>query len=278
MITSFEDRLNFALGSRKPTPWGKRIGLNSATTSGLFSGKQPGSEILSLIMRSENLSISWLLQGKGAPFLVDKAHSANQLNAQLAIIFEEHWENIYIANSPNGLTVVVVKQGQFDFKGTWINYPIIEVLSGPANEQTLEFLRDRSKKGTTNNTLPVPMAYQIKLTENDSEKLSRGQIGTYILLGDDKKGGILSHPDGFIDRCSYPLEDLLPQQSTLTDPADPLLLRAVIEHIENMLIEEDITLESKDKAKLITGLYRHTAKTGQIDPETAKVLMETIAL
>ncbi|MCP4598267.1 hypothetical protein [Neptuniibacter sp.] len=31
------------------------------------------------------------------------------------------------------------------------------------------------------------------------------------------------------------LSHLLPQQSTLTDPADPLLLRAVIEHVENML-------------------------------------------
>ena len=75
MEQNFIERLAQVLAERKPTPWGERLGFNKSTVSRIFSGVVPGSEILNAIMRYENISLSWLLSGKGDQFLIERVQT-----------------------------------------------------------------------------------------------------------------------------------------------------------------------------------------------------------
>lgn len=60
------DRLTILIGKEKPFAWAKRIGIPSATFSRLWNdGVVPKADTLLCIAKAENVSIDWLLTGKG---------------------------------------------------------------------------------------------------------------------------------------------------------------------------------------------------------------------
>ena len=271
MSKNFSERLTKVLDGRKPTPWGKGIGLNSATTSGLFAGKQPGSEILNAIMRKENVSLSWLLSGKGPQFLINHCQTAEAFYDLLGdLLEEERWNDIYVCNAPNGLTVVLTQPGQYDYKGTPIDYTVIEVLNGPVNDDLIQGLSAEKDIGEQNKY--SSHVHFCRLNEQDARDISNGCAGTFDLFGDSNTQGILEYSS----RTDY-LEDLVPTATTPTEAADPQLLRAVIEQFEKVLIEEGITLTASARARAITAMYRHAAKTSEVDPLVALAIIEASA-
>lgn len=63
--------MRFLTGGQKPNPWGERLGLNSATVSRVFAGKQRlGAEALTQLAVSERVNLTWLLTGEGEPYAV----------------------------------------------------------------------------------------------------------------------------------------------------------------------------------------------------------------
>lgn len=69
---SIKERLAFLLGGRRPYPWGRPLGLADPTIRKMWrEGHLPTFRFLVNIQRAENVSLSWLLSGQGAPFLIN---------------------------------------------------------------------------------------------------------------------------------------------------------------------------------------------------------------
>ena len=66
-----EERLCFLRQGRKPTEWANSLNLPYTTLQGIEAGRGVRAETFRLIARVENASISWLLEGKGHPYLVN---------------------------------------------------------------------------------------------------------------------------------------------------------------------------------------------------------------
>ncbi len=62
---TIKDRIIESLGDRKPTPWGRSIGLGNGTITRIFKYDEPPStKNLILISNALDKSIDWLLTGE----------------------------------------------------------------------------------------------------------------------------------------------------------------------------------------------------------------------
>lgn len=264
-MISFSERLTDLLSGRGKNAWGKVMGFNSSNITRMFRNEIPGYEILSAIMKMENVSLSWLLEGKGSPFLIDVQETAEGL----AEMVEEHlkdggWTDIYVTNAPNGVLVTLSQPGQYDYKGTAIDYRIIEVVTGPLSEALVQLLEKAKAKVWLGTLEPA-----------DAQRIVNGEAGTFLLFGDDKHEGLLSHPDGLMGQTMQDIWSLSPSKpQPAAGSADTHLMRGVIEHIDNMLIEEGIELDTAARARLITAAYRNAEKKGAVDPDLIAALIE----
>ncbi len=264
MDKTISNRLKDVLGGRKATPWGKKMGLNATTISGIFSGKQPGAEILRCIAKTENLSVTWLLEGKGAPYLVDACPSAEVFADRVAAHIEDQiWNEVHLLNAPNGLTVIFCGPAQYDYKGTSVQYQTVEIVTGPVSEALIEHLEQS----------PLP-TWKYSLQEGSAEQIASGQVGTFGLFGDGRSEGILDWPHGNRD-TELSIWDLIPQEAPKeAPPIDTRLMRAVIELVDNILVEEGIELDIPTRARVITAAYRSAEKKGEVDPITISAVIE----
>lgn len=65
-MTGFRDRLALVIGEEKPFPWADRMGLSPGVFTRMWNdGIPPKAQHLVLIASKENVSIDWLLTGKG---------------------------------------------------------------------------------------------------------------------------------------------------------------------------------------------------------------------
>ena len=271
MEQNFIERLAQVLAERKPTPWGERLGFNKSTVSRIFSGVVPGSEILNAIMRYENISLSWLLSGKGDQFLIERV----QTPAEFSDLLEAHtsgeiWESIYVCNAPNGLAVILTQPGRkLDYKGKELDYTVIEVINGPVDSGLVEMLKGEKEIGDANAC--HSNVYLCQLEEQDAWNLSNGFMGTFALLGDNEYRGLLE-----VAESAENVEDLLPTHSLKTgeQPVDTRLMRGVIELVDNVIIEEGIQLDTAVRARIITAAYRSAEKKGEVDPITISAIIE----
>ncbi len=71
-MTDFSNRAGQVLGSRKQHTWGAAVGLSKPSVVDFFAGRVPRMETLSRIAHIERVSLTWLSDGVGAPFLVSE--------------------------------------------------------------------------------------------------------------------------------------------------------------------------------------------------------------
>jgi len=69
-VEPFIARLHRVIGDRKPYPWGSSVGLTRGAIHRLLRGQLPDPERLLPLVRTEGLSLSWLLTGQGTPYVV----------------------------------------------------------------------------------------------------------------------------------------------------------------------------------------------------------------
>jgi hypothetical protein len=170
MTNDFSGRIKTMLADRKITPWGESIGLNKGTTFRMRKNEVPGHQILNLIQKVENLSLSWLLDGQGAPFLVQRFNSDADLAAQLRELFaEDGWRVDWIEDTRGRVAIALTMPGQIDFKGKAVDYMITELLTGPAGAQTVALLNN------------WPHKYRVELAPEVMDQLLNGEIGSYLL-------------------------------------------------------------------------------------------------
>lgn len=173
------------MAGRKKHAWGKRYGLVPNTLQRLAEGGNVGTEVLSTVCRVENASISWLLDGKGAPFLVHHASSDEESSDLLGRLIEDEpgW-TVYQLQDPSGrLAFALTQPAQFERKGEWISYTELEVCVGevgPASRAAL------SAAATS------PERNLLTLDEKSWGLLQSGNLGTWQLVGDREHPGLLA--------------------------------------------------------------------------------------
>lgn len=264
MSDLFRDRIEKVLNKRKIYPWGKGLGISAGATEKINKGVFPGAEILNAMMRKENLSISWLTGNKGRPYMIRRCLSDGELSAEILMHCQDEpdW-NVHLFTGTNGeLVVGLFMPAAYDYKGKPIQYIACELITGPLGEHTKRALMMISgaldgKKGRL---------YHRKQQPSDIRRLIDGLMGTEELFNNTVSPDPTEedHPINSSDDMEALLEQLQQAQDahkgTITNLVDISLMRAVITLVEEIAMEEDITLDSTKRAKVITAVYRHAAR------------------
>lgn len=134
-------------------------------------GRIPGPEYLVQLCRSENASISWLLDGIGAPFIVT-AHAsdieaADALQARLGD--EPNIDGLILCQGSR-LAVVLHQEVEHDFRGNAVRYTEVDIHAGRIGAKALEVLESQG----------ACSGYPV--TADFMDRVITGQVGTYLLF------------------------------------------------------------------------------------------------
>lgn len=202
------DRLAVVLNGRKKYPWGERIGLGRNAIQALSSGRMPTAEKLLPIVRADNVSLSWLLDGRGDPFLVSHDESAEQLAHHLRDLLDEEDWTVHLVTSPTRAVFVLTQPGQYQVGQRWIDYTIVEIVAGPLGPAVVEALAE---------ALPGDQILHVQTDTETVDRLAGGWMGNRELLGDEEQPGLLS-------RCTHIGLDVLEAAAADTTSSEERVL------------------------------------------------------
>ncbi len=230
----FLSKLRLLSGGRNTTPWLQSIGLTKGTIHGLTNeGRDPSSDVLRAISRTENASLHWLTEDKGDPFYVTYALSdeegAKHLDALcegdgwvIAIVTGEHSE---------GFTLLLAQHSHFEIKGRRVDFTQVEIIAGHLGKATLERAAQATETGSR--------LYTLKITDEQYERLERGAMGNYELIGWRKEKGL------FANAQAWQETDTLDQFTPTDDAKDHLTKQ------ENRLLKIFRRFSDEDKKRLL---------------------------
>lgn len=198
---SFADRLRWVLGPRKATAWAKRLQIPAGTRDRMLraGGIPPTYESLTKIMRTEHVSLNWLLGGEGAPFLLARTASDAETAELLRQHLQEEAWRVHLVIDEHCAALVLHQPAELGAGDASIRYQAIEILAGPVGPaafDVLQALRYGRIDGVT------------RLEADEMADLYAGRIGTFALIGDEKFDGLIGPG---IDRgvdVSAAIEDL----------------------------------------------------------------------
>ncbi|MBF0147226.1 MAG: helix-turn-helix transcriptional regulator [Magnetococcales bacterium] len=201
-----KERLEFVIGKEAPYTWATRIGLGKSTLAGILNnGACPRTSTLIKIAMNTNISINWLLTGKGSPWM---EHSSTLLPEDPMTMAREPGEPYRVA--PQSYVVVprfsVTLNGQENdsfhsgqvvdhiaFKSDWIlgvmgldpNKIVLVSVIGDSMEPTLKggdlVLLDQRDQSMRNDAI-----YVIRRDEDlVAKRLQRGFDGSISIKSDN---------------------------------------------------------------------------------------------
>lgn len=205
-----ETRLDVVLSGRKAYAWAEQVGLSSGTMNRLKKGQFPDPEKLVPACRIENLSLSWLIDGMGSPYLVH-AHADDRSAARTLLdhLQDEPGWHVFVLRSNLGWAPVLhqpVEATTAD--GTVYRYRAVEVIAGPCGQETAQVIvapptdaapgLDRGDIGAA--------ARVTYATVDDTTYASvvEGRVGTHALFG------IGENISGIAARAQHALTDGYP--------------------------------------------------------------------
>jgi len=272
-MTKFPERVEFILAGRRISPWGESLGMPEGAAESLKKDPIPGAEILNAIWRSENVNITWLITGKGSPYMVTKCDDEVMMFEELKkLIDEDTWE-IDLVHDNNQMAIVLSMNGSYQYKDKEVNHKQVEVISGPIGEKIAKVLRERSL---------IDENRTVEVDEGTFIKLRDGYIGTYELFGGTKNTGLLADYEYGQDTFEEIIDKCLRYYASLKAASGELvalpLMRAIIEIVESIALDDSIKLTPKQKAKVIATSYRHAQRVGAtadtLDKNTILSLVE----
>ncbi|AWL12793.1 hypothetical protein HMF8227_02341 [Saliniradius amylolyticus] len=277
MQDSVLDRLTHVLGDRTLHGWGKSLGLSDGKIQNMRKGKTPDPELLSILSRTENVNINWLLTGDGAPFKVHAFTNGDDLQDYLSTALEdEPWRIIVVESYPE-VTVVLHQPGQIDFAKRTIDYHVVEVLTGSRSKLLIEFLEQLARAGM----LEVVQA----CTSLNKAEIRLGMVGPYWLFGNNDSCGHLTNNtrvmrEGELEESNIEFQSWESSTSDNTQGIQINLMRAVVELLEQTLIEQKLTLTPNQKARVISAAYNHAIQAGAtadtIQPQALTMAIDAV--
>lgn len=131
MNNRLSERLRILLRGRKKHPWAASLGISRGTADRMFRGEIPGHETLGLIMRAENISISWLTEGAGAPYLVRWFTTDEEALKYLDELLElQDWTVHRLTDGEKIDVLILYAPAEVEYKGTTVRYTEINVIAG----------------------------------------------------------------------------------------------------------------------------------------------------
>lgn len=178
---SLYDRLVLVLCDRKIYPWAQSIGISKGTVDSIKSkGGMPGAEVLRAINRCENVSLEWLLDGRGNPFYVTAcASDEDARNVLHELLGPETWEATLVSDGDR-YAFVLTQPGAFLVKDQEIRYTIMEVITGAIGPKTVVDIRNRGV-----HLMGLSGLYYVSVDRETMNKLETGQLGTYRICHSD---------------------------------------------------------------------------------------------
>jgi hypothetical protein len=163
------ERLKILLQGRRAFPWGHALGFSSGMISRFArEGKAPGPEYLARICQVERASLSWLLDGAGAPFLVVHLGGDTITGAHLRVLFDDSdWTATWVDGGV-GCAVVLTKPDSIGAGHNRIDYTSVKVVAGVLGAASVA-------------ALPSSLQ-QINLCSEAFARLSSAQMGNLELL------------------------------------------------------------------------------------------------
>lgn len=181
-------RLETLLNGRRKYPWGQAVTLSRGAIDKLFNGEILHHQLMGAITRAENVSLSWLTEGRGSPYMVNRVSTDKEAADTIRDILEDepgNWAIYRVMNKEDQRQslVVLTQPGEYSYehrgKRSTLTYKIVEIISGPLGKRVYELLRNHEY-------ISVRMPYE------KFEMLARGWIGNHDLFGDQGKEGLLS--------------------------------------------------------------------------------------
>jgi hypothetical protein len=137
-------RFRELLRGRTATPWANWLGISQGTLSRLKKGELPDPEKLTAVCRAENLSLTWLLDGLGSPYLVH--HVVDEEDAERAVdqlLADEPWLMLLVVCEARAL-VVLHQAASIEIKNARCDYMAVEVITGCYDAHSIAAAFDRA--------------------------------------------------------------------------------------------------------------------------------------
>jgi hypothetical protein len=216
---SFSDRLRKVISGRKIAPWADFMRIAPATRSRMLKddGIPPTYETLARIMRVENASISWLLGGNTAPYLVYRPSDEESAGEAMAQLLEEEagWQ-IHLLVSGMRTAWLLVQPAELDHPKGVIHYWAIALIAGPVGATTLAAI-DQWRGGIVQGVHTLP--------EETMADLYEGHLGTWQLVGqphDPTAGLVDARSNQNVNLTSAPPAQLRVADGAIHEPLQPL--------------------------------------------------------
>lgn len=177
-MNTFLARLLWVLAEQEKYPWCDRIGVGAGRGNTMFGTRDkaatpPTAEALNAIMRYENVSISWLLDGKGKPCLVNTfasdAQAAEWVAAQLA---DTAWQ-VHVLTDRQSYALVLTRPDHYQVKDRHVDYTRVEIAAGALAAGTLAQVR-AARQGQD--------CFRVLLSAPQLQALVNGQVSNLALL------------------------------------------------------------------------------------------------
>lgn len=138
-------RLAYIAHGRAPTPWLQGYGVSKGSVSDILANHhRPKADTLLPMVRAENVSLHWLLDGVGAPFRVHAAAGDGEALDYLTTLFEEKgWHGMVYTDGARTV-LVLTRPGEQRIRDRWHKYTILEVITG-AGERSLALAADECR-------------------------------------------------------------------------------------------------------------------------------------
>lgn len=180
-MNNFKERIEFVLQGRKLIPWSKSLELSKGTAERIMEGQIPDPEILSLIMKIENVSVTWLLEGIGRPFLRTSQFTSGGYARYLKEWLERGGKQAYVITDKNETAIILVQPAEHEYKGKCIPYSAIKVTRGDIGDEEKNIINC------------YPEIYLKQVNKEEFEQVKNGELGSFKLLGDQNNAGLLTH-------------------------------------------------------------------------------------
>lgn len=204
-VETISDRLRKVLGEdRSPWKWADQVLLSAGAIGRLLKDSVPDPAKLIPAIRFENLSLNWLLDGYGAPFVV-AAPPTDQAAAQLlATMLEDEPDSAVLqAWCEQGFSVVVHTPVIAEHAGKSYAYRQTTIVGGGAPGAMTRGVVDSFAKrqhNTWRKVGPYLAASQIYMPAPEWAALASGYMGNYALFGEGLVGGLAIDADPYQSR------------------------------------------------------------------------------
>lgn len=168
----FQSAIAQVLHGRAPYPWGQALGLSHSQINNMTRGIVPKGATLGMICETERASGTWLLTGRGAPFLVDRFPDREAFQAWLEdYAAYTRGADLYVAACDNEEALITRTT----------------VIKEPAGREAYSFEEIRVIAGILE-VLPAELdldgvnAFLLRLNRKQFQDLVTGQAGNQVIL------------------------------------------------------------------------------------------------